>query len=201
MIDSYKTPLIVVGRVLLALMFILAGFGKLTDIAGTAGYIASGGLPMASALAVLVGLLELARRTRHRDRLPGALGSPGTRPVHARRERAVPQVLGRTRGPGLRAATDVHEEPVGRRRSVHRRGAERRAGQRRRAPGTGPRHRLTRRQLAGQSSRKPCSTVALSSARVPRAIPPGRQAGRTRPSIRSACRRSRCRRACRARRS
>jgi putative oxidoreductase len=59
MFDSYKAPLAVVGRVLLALMFILAGFGKLTNISGTAGYIASGGLPMASALAVLVGLLEL----------------------------------------------------------------------------------------------------------------------------------------------
>jgi putative oxidoreductase len=59
MIDSYKTPLVVVGRVLLALMFILAGFSKLGNIAGTAGYIASGGLPMASTLAVLAGLLEL----------------------------------------------------------------------------------------------------------------------------------------------
>jgi len=59
MIDTYKTPLVVVGRILLALLFILSGFGKLTNIAGTAGYIASGGLPMASALAVLVGLLEL----------------------------------------------------------------------------------------------------------------------------------------------
>ena len=59
MIDSFKTPLAVVGRVLLALMFILSGLSKLTDIAGTAGYIASGGLPMASTLAVLVGLLEL----------------------------------------------------------------------------------------------------------------------------------------------
>lgn len=59
MIDSYKTPLVVVGRVLLALMFILAGFSKLGNIEGTAGYIASGGLPMATALAVIVGLLEL----------------------------------------------------------------------------------------------------------------------------------------------
>ena len=57
--DSFKTPLALVGRVLLALMFVLSGVGKLGDIAGTAGYIASGGLPMASALAVIVGLLEL----------------------------------------------------------------------------------------------------------------------------------------------
>lgn len=59
MFDSIKTPLLVSGRILLALMFIVAGFGKLTDIAGTAGYIASGGLPFATALAVVVGLLEL----------------------------------------------------------------------------------------------------------------------------------------------
>ena len=59
MIDSFKTPLVVVGRVLLALMFILSGFGKLADLGGTAGYIASAGLPMAGVLAVIVGLLEL----------------------------------------------------------------------------------------------------------------------------------------------
>ena len=59
MIDSIKTPLVVTGRILLALMFILAGFSKLGNIAGTAGYIASGGLPFASLLAVVVGLLEL----------------------------------------------------------------------------------------------------------------------------------------------
>ena len=59
MFDSIKTPLVVVGRVLLALMFILAGLSKLTNIAGTAGYIASGGLPAPMLLAVVVGLLEL----------------------------------------------------------------------------------------------------------------------------------------------
>jgi len=57
--DSMKAPLAVAGRVLLALMFVIAGFGKLTNIAGTAGYIASGGLPFPSLLAVLAGLLEL----------------------------------------------------------------------------------------------------------------------------------------------
>jgi len=57
--ETWKTPLVVVGRVLLALMFIQSGFNKLTHLDGTAAYIASGGLPMASVLAVLVGLLEL----------------------------------------------------------------------------------------------------------------------------------------------
>ena len=59
MLNTLKTPLLLVGRILLALMFILAGFGKLADIGGTAGYIASGGLPFPAVLAVIVGLLEL----------------------------------------------------------------------------------------------------------------------------------------------
>lgn len=59
MLNSLQTPLLVAGRLLLALMFILAGFGKLSNISGTAGYIASGGLPFGEVLAVAVGLLEL----------------------------------------------------------------------------------------------------------------------------------------------
>ena len=48
-------PLVAAARVLLALMFVLAGFSKLTGLEGTAGYIASKGLPMASLLALAVG--------------------------------------------------------------------------------------------------------------------------------------------------
>lgn len=59
MLDSVKSPLALVGRVLLALMFITAGYSKLTNLGGTAGYIASGGLPFPAVLAVGVGLLEL----------------------------------------------------------------------------------------------------------------------------------------------
>jgi putative oxidoreductase len=58
MLDSLKVPLVVAGRVLLALMFVLSGIDKLGHVAGTADYIANG-LPMASAIAVLSGLLEL----------------------------------------------------------------------------------------------------------------------------------------------
>jgi putative oxidoreductase len=49
----------VVARVLLALMFILAGFSKFAGLEGTAGYIASKGLPMASVLAFLTASLEV----------------------------------------------------------------------------------------------------------------------------------------------
>lgn len=60
MLDTYKTPLVVIGRILLALMFVLSGFDKLTNVQGTAGYItAVAGLPLPAVLAVLAGLLEL----------------------------------------------------------------------------------------------------------------------------------------------
>ena len=41
--------IVLVGRILLAAIFILAGFGKLTDISGTAGYFAMYNLPGAAA--------------------------------------------------------------------------------------------------------------------------------------------------------
>lgn len=54
-----NSALIAVGRLLLSLIFILAGYGKLTGIAGTAGWFGSIGLPFPTVVAVLVGLLEL----------------------------------------------------------------------------------------------------------------------------------------------
>lgn len=59
MSHTYTSSVSVLARILLALMFILSGFGKLTDIQGTAGYIASGGLPFPTLLAAGVGALEL----------------------------------------------------------------------------------------------------------------------------------------------
>jgi putative oxidoreductase len=47
------------GRILLALMFVLAGFSKFGDLGGTAGYIASKGLPMGSVLAFLTAVVEV----------------------------------------------------------------------------------------------------------------------------------------------
>ena len=51
--------LVLAGRVLLSLIFILAGFGKLTAIGGTAAWFGSLGLPFPTVVTVLVGLLEL----------------------------------------------------------------------------------------------------------------------------------------------
>jgi putative oxidoreductase len=47
------------GRVLLALLFIISGFGKITGWDGTAGYMASKGLPMVSVLLALTIAMEL----------------------------------------------------------------------------------------------------------------------------------------------
>ena len=57
--NSVKIPLAVGGRLLLALMFVMSGFGKLTDLAGTSGYIASSGLPVPGLFAFGAGVLEL----------------------------------------------------------------------------------------------------------------------------------------------
>jgi putative oxidoreductase len=48
-----------VGRILLALIFIISGVGKITGYAGTAGYMASKGLPMVAVLLPLTILVEL----------------------------------------------------------------------------------------------------------------------------------------------
>jgi putative oxidoreductase len=51
--------LALVGRALLAVLFIVSGWGKLTGFAGATGYIASKGLPMPQVLAALAVAVEL----------------------------------------------------------------------------------------------------------------------------------------------
>lgn len=59
MLNNLQNPLALIGRVLLALMFVLAGFSKISGFDGTVGYIASGGLPAPSLLAVLTIIVEV----------------------------------------------------------------------------------------------------------------------------------------------
>ncbi|HEY3049650.1 MAG TPA: DoxX family protein [Polaromonas sp.] len=61
MFASLQNPLSLIGRVLLALLFVPAGFSKIGGFAGTAGYIASKGVPLpelavAAAIGVELGL-------------------------------------------------------------------------------------------------------------------------------------------------
>lgn len=50
---------ILAARILISILFILAGFGKLTAISATAGWFGSIGLPMPTATTIVVGLVEL----------------------------------------------------------------------------------------------------------------------------------------------
>lgn len=54
-----QSPIVLVGRILLSIIFILAGFGKITALGGTAGYFGSMGLPMPMVTAVVVALVVL----------------------------------------------------------------------------------------------------------------------------------------------
>jgi putative oxidoreductase len=61
MLASLQNPLSLIGRVLLALLFVPAGFSKIGGFAGTAGFIASKGVPLpelaaAAAIGVELGL-------------------------------------------------------------------------------------------------------------------------------------------------
>jgi putative oxidoreductase len=56
---SPNATLILIGRVLLALMFVGAGISKIGGFDGTVGYIASKGLPLPSLLAVATIALEV----------------------------------------------------------------------------------------------------------------------------------------------
>lgn len=56
---SIQNTLMLAARILLALMFVVAGFGKIGNVAGTAGYIASAGLPAPQLLAVATIVVEL----------------------------------------------------------------------------------------------------------------------------------------------
>lgn len=59
MLNSLQNPLALVGRLLIALLFLPAGISKLTGFAGAVGYIASKGLPMPSAGAAIALVVEI----------------------------------------------------------------------------------------------------------------------------------------------
>lgn len=59
MFNALQNPLTLVGRLLLALLFLPAGIGKITGFAGTVGYITSAGLPMPALGAVIALTVEI----------------------------------------------------------------------------------------------------------------------------------------------
>ena len=59
MSKNLSSAMVFIGRVLLVLLFLPAGLGKITDFAGTVGYINSVGLPFANLAAVAALLIEI----------------------------------------------------------------------------------------------------------------------------------------------
>jgi putative oxidoreductase len=59
MFNTLQNPLTLAGRLLLALLFLPAGIGKITGFAGTVGYITSAGLPMPEVGAVIALTVEI----------------------------------------------------------------------------------------------------------------------------------------------
>ena len=57
--ESKQNLAALVGRILLALIFVISGYGKIAGFAGVTGYIASKGLPMPAVLAGLTVALEV----------------------------------------------------------------------------------------------------------------------------------------------
>lgn len=59
MFNALQNPLALAGRLLLAVLFLPAGIGKLTGFAGTVGYITSVGLPLPTVAAALALIVEI----------------------------------------------------------------------------------------------------------------------------------------------
>jgi putative oxidoreductase len=59
MFDRMQDPLALLGRLLLAAVFLPAGIGKISGFAGTAGYIESVGLPMPQVGAAIAVAVEI----------------------------------------------------------------------------------------------------------------------------------------------
>lgn len=59
MLNSLQNPLSLIGRLLLALLFVPAGFSKIAGFAGTVGYISSKGVPLPEVAAAIAIAVEL----------------------------------------------------------------------------------------------------------------------------------------------
>ena len=57
--NGAQDTLALIGRILIAYLFIPAGFGKLMGFGGTVGYITSAGLPLPEVAAVIAIIIEL----------------------------------------------------------------------------------------------------------------------------------------------
>ncbi|RGE45259.1 DoxX family protein [Comamonas testosteroni] len=60
MLNALKDPLDLLGRILIAALFLPAGVGKISGFAGTVGYAASAGMPLPQVSVALAIVIEIA---------------------------------------------------------------------------------------------------------------------------------------------
>lgn len=58
LLENYRNEVLLLARILLMALFVLFGWSKLTNFAGTTAYMAAEGLPLASLVAVVVIVME-----------------------------------------------------------------------------------------------------------------------------------------------
>jgi len=59
MFQQFQNPLALAARILMSVLFLIAGYGKIAGFAGTAGYIASKGLPLPQLGVVIAIVVEV----------------------------------------------------------------------------------------------------------------------------------------------
>ncbi len=105
-----QDTLALVGRVLLALLFVPAGFSKLMGFAGTVGYISSVGAPLPQVAAVIAIVVELGLGLMLLVGFKTRLAAVVLAVFTVAASRAVPQLLEHACGQGLREPADVLQE-------------------------------------------------------------------------------------------
>src|SRR5215207_3978323 len=100
---------LLIGRILLVILFIRAGFSKLTGLEGTASYINTE-LTMGVTLAPIVGVLELVTGILIAA-LPDAACRRGAVPFHRRRDADLPRLLEHDRRRRGRERDQLLQEP------------------------------------------------------------------------------------------
>ena len=117
-----------VGRILLATIFVLSGIGKVTGFDATVGYIAAKALPMPQILAIATIVVELGAGLMLIAGWKARAAAAALSVLYRARGLPLPPVLGRAPGGGSDAADPIPEEPRHHGRAALCHGVRKRAG-------------------------------------------------------------------------